>query len=68
VAAGTRLSQTEVAVDERDPILRAFLHQVPGGVQFFDGRTPDDVVANAARYPVFRVSATGAGDAAASQV
>jgi deazaflavin-dependent oxidoreductase (nitroreductase family) len=30
---------TEVAVDERDPILRAFLDQVPGGVRFFDGRT-----------------------------
>jgi deazaflavin-dependent oxidoreductase (nitroreductase family) len=58
----------EVAVDERGPSLRAFLEQVPGGVRFFDGRTPDAVVAAAPKYPVFRVSALPAGDAAARQV
>jgi deazaflavin-dependent oxidoreductase (nitroreductase family) len=47
---------TEVPIAERDPILRAFLVQVPGGVRFFGGRTPDEVAADAARYPVFRVS------------
>jgi deazaflavin-dependent oxidoreductase (nitroreductase family) len=48
---------TELPVADREPILGAFLEQVPGGVRFFEGRTPDDVVAAAARYPVFRVSA-----------
>jgi deazaflavin-dependent oxidoreductase (nitroreductase family) len=47
----------ELAVADRGPILRAFLEQVPGGVRFFDGRTPDAVVEAAGRYPVFRVSA-----------
>jgi deazaflavin-dependent oxidoreductase (nitroreductase family) len=47
---------TEVRVAERDPILRAFLEQVPGGVRFFGGRTADEIAADAARYPVFRVS------------
>jgi len=47
---------TEVPVAERDAILRAFLAQVPGGVRFFGGRTPDEVAADAARYPAFRVS------------
>jgi len=40
---------------ERDPILRAFLQQVPGGVRFFESREPDAVVASASLYPVFHV-------------
>ena len=40
---------------ERDPVLRAFLRQVPGGVRFFASSEPDAVVAAASRYPVFRV-------------
>jgi deazaflavin-dependent oxidoreductase (nitroreductase family) len=47
---------TEVPVAERDPILRAFLEQVPGGVRFFGGRTTDEIAADSAHYPVFRVS------------
>jgi deazaflavin-dependent oxidoreductase (nitroreductase family) len=45
----------ELPVIERDPILRAFLEQVPGGVRFFASPDPDTVVASASRYPVFRV-------------
>jgi deazaflavin-dependent oxidoreductase (nitroreductase family) len=45
----------ELPVAERGEILRAFLEQVPGGVRFFDSPAPDDVVAAADRYPVFRV-------------
>jgi deazaflavin-dependent oxidoreductase (nitroreductase family) len=45
----------EVPGPERDPILRAFLEQVPGGVRFFESPEPDAVVAAANRYPVFRV-------------
>ena len=45
----------EVPDTERDPILRAFLVQVSGGVRFFESPDPDEVVASAARYPVFRV-------------
>jgi deazaflavin-dependent oxidoreductase (nitroreductase family) len=45
----------EVPDPERDPILRAFLQQVPGGVRFFESPEPDAVVAAASRYPVFRV-------------
>ncbi len=47
----------ELPVAERDPILRAFLRQVPGGVRFFESPEPDAVVASAGRYPVFRVVA-----------
>ena len=46
----------EVAVAEREPILRAFLEQVRGGVRFFGHQSPDEIVAGADRYPVFRVS------------
>jgi len=46
----------EVPVADRNPILRAFLEQVPGGVRFFGGRAPDEIAADAVRYPVFRVS------------
>src|SRR6478736_5406047 len=45
----------ELPEAERDPILRAFLQQVPGGVRFFESPEPDAVVASASRYPVFRV-------------
>ncbi len=47
---------TEVPVDGRGPILRAFLEQVRGGVRFFGRQTPDEIVAHAERYPVFLVS------------
>jgi deazaflavin-dependent oxidoreductase (nitroreductase family) len=45
----------ELPEPERDPILRAFLQQVPGGVRFFESPEPDAVVTSASRYPVFRV-------------
>ena len=45
----------ELPDPERDPVLRAFLQQVPGGVRFFESPGPDAVVASAGRYPVFRV-------------
>jgi deazaflavin-dependent oxidoreductase (nitroreductase family) len=47
----------ELPVSEREPVLRAFLQQVPGGVRFFESPEPDAVVASASRYPVFRVAA-----------
>jgi len=47
---------TELPVADRPPVLRAFLEQVRGGRRFFGSQTPDDVVAEADRYPVFRVS------------
>lgn len=46
----------EVPVEERDPILRTFLDQVPGGRRFFESADPDAVVAEASRYPVFHVN------------
>ena len=49
----------EVPVAERAPVLRAFLEQVRGGVQFFGSADPDVVAAQAERYPVFRVVADG---------
>lgn len=45
----------EVPTADRGPVLRAFLVQVPGGVRFFEQQSPDEVVAQAHRYPVFRV-------------
>ena len=45
----------ELPVEARGPILRAFLEQVQGGVRFFGSSDPDEVVAAADRYPVFRV-------------
>jgi deazaflavin-dependent oxidoreductase (nitroreductase family) len=45
----------ELPEREREPVLRAFLEQVPGGVRFFESSEPDAVVASANRYPVFRV-------------
>ena len=47
---------TEVPAVDREPMLRAFLQQVRGGVRFFGGRTADEVVAAADEYPVFRVT------------
>ena len=46
---------TELPVEERGPVLRAFLEQVRGGVRFFASSDPDVVVAAAERYPVFRL-------------
>ena len=46
----------EMPVGARAPILRAFLQQVRGGVRFFGTSDPEVVVADAARYPVFRVA------------
>jgi deazaflavin-dependent oxidoreductase (nitroreductase family) len=59
---------TELPVGDREPILRAFLEQVPGGVRFFEERTPDEVVAAAARYPVFRVEKPDHSDPTAVSV
>jgi deazaflavin-dependent oxidoreductase (nitroreductase family) len=50
-----RVRLTEVPVGRRGPILRAFLDQVPGGRRFFGSDDPDAVVADADRYPVFKV-------------
>jgi deazaflavin-dependent oxidoreductase (nitroreductase family) len=47
----------ELPEAEREPVLRAFLQQVPGGVRFFESPEPDAVVFSAGRYPVFRVVA-----------
>jgi deazaflavin-dependent oxidoreductase (nitroreductase family) len=48
----------ELPASERDPVLRAFLEQVPGGVRFFDSPDPEAVAASAGRYPVFRLVPT----------
>jgi hypothetical protein len=45
----------ELPVEERGPVLRAFLQQVRGGVRFFGSADPDAVAAAADRYPVFRL-------------
>jgi deazaflavin-dependent oxidoreductase (nitroreductase family) len=50
----------ELPEADRGQVLRAFLRQVRGGVRFFDSANPDEVVASAARYPVFRVDPTQA--------
>jgi deazaflavin-dependent oxidoreductase (nitroreductase family) len=54
-----RVLLTEVPVEEREPILRAFLGQVRGGVRFFGSQTLEQIVADAERYPVFLVSERG---------
>jgi deazaflavin-dependent oxidoreductase (nitroreductase family) len=46
----------ELPVEDRGPILRAFLEQVRGGVRFFGRQTTDEIVGGADRYPVFRVA------------
>jgi deazaflavin-dependent oxidoreductase (nitroreductase family) len=53
--ADEQVTLTQLPVLERGPILRAFLQQVRGGVRFFGRQSPDDVVAGAEQYPVFRV-------------
>jgi deazaflavin-dependent oxidoreductase (nitroreductase family) len=45
----------ELPEPAREPVLRAFLEQVPGGRRFFESPDPETVVASADRYPVFRV-------------
>jgi len=45
----------ELPTEERGPILRAFLSQVRGGRRFFGGQSPEQIVAGAHRYPVFRI-------------
>jgi hypothetical protein len=45
----------ELPVEERGPVLRAFLQQVRGGVRFFGSADSDAVAAAADRYPVFRL-------------
>jgi deazaflavin-dependent oxidoreductase (nitroreductase family) len=50
------VSLVELPDPEREPVLRACLQQVPGGVRFFDSPDPDVVVASASRYPVFRIA------------
>jgi deazaflavin-dependent oxidoreductase (nitroreductase family) len=45
----------ELPVEERGPVLRAFLQQVKGGVRFFGSADPAVVVAAGHRYPVFRL-------------
>ena len=56
----------EVPVEDRDPILRAFLEQVPGGRRFFESPAPDAVVASADRYPVFRIAPDGGSGVSSS--
>jgi deazaflavin-dependent oxidoreductase (nitroreductase family) len=51
-----QVSLTEIPVDDRGPILRAFLTQVRGGVRFFGHQSSDEIVAAADRYPVFQLS------------
>ena len=50
-----RVRLVELPVGEREPMLRAFLTQVRGGVRFFGGRSDEEIVASAERYPVFRI-------------
>ena len=50
-----RVRIVELPVEERAPVLRAFLQEVRGGVRFFGSRDPDVVVARAEHYPVFRL-------------
>jgi len=54
-----RVRLTELPVGQREPILRAFMAQVRGGVRFFGSSDPNVVAAQAARYPVFRVDSSG---------
>jgi deazaflavin-dependent oxidoreductase (nitroreductase family) len=50
-----RVDLVELPPAERGPVLRAFLEQVRGGRRFFNEMAPEEVVANAANYPVFMV-------------
>ncbi len=56
------VSLAELPASEREPVLRAFLQQVPGGRRFFESPEPDAVVAAASRYPVFGVVHRDLGD------
>src|SRR5262249_51913994 len=47
-----RVTLTEIPVSDREPILRAFLRDVRGGVRYFGSQTADEIVAGADRYPV----------------
>lgn len=53
-----RVRLTELLVEERGPILRAFMAQVRGGVRFFGSSDPNVVAEDAASYPVFRLDST----------
>lgn len=57
-----RVTLTELPLESRGPILRAFWHQVKGGRRFVArmfglpaGATADDLQATAPRCPVFRI-------------
>ena len=50
------VSLSEIPIDDRGPILLAFLQQVRGGTRFFGAQTPDQIVARADQYPVFRIA------------
>jgi hypothetical protein len=55
-----RVKLTELPVDERGRVLRAFPEKVPHGTQFFDrlygvGNDPDKFAALAPKCPVFRI-------------
>jgi deazaflavin-dependent oxidoreductase (nitroreductase family) len=49
----------EIPVEDRPPMLRAFLEQVRGGRRFFGTSDPDEVAAAAASFPVFRIEPAG---------
>lgn len=51
-----RVRLVELPVEERAPVLRAFLQQVRGAGRFFGSGDPDVVAAHADRYPVFRLT------------
>ena len=53
-----RAALVELALEERVPILREFVRQVPGGRRFFTvspDAPPEEFAAVAPRYPIFRV-------------
>lgn len=51
-----RVRIVELPIEERGPVLREFLRQVPAGVKFFGvSPDPDVLAAAAAQYPVFRL-------------
>jgi hypothetical protein len=52
-----RVRLVELPIEERGPVLRAFVEQVRGGVRFFESSDPKVIVAATNRYPVFRVEA-----------
>ena len=70
-----RIGLTELPVDARPPVLRAFWHQVPHGRPFiarFFGLPgdagPDEFEAAAPRCPVFRIDPAAPSDTAATRV